>query len=152
MDIFEFCIFYVICFSALFSLTPLGVFPPRDISFTIDGVTFAGFVLWAPQYFCIPWVMSILILGLGSIIFIVALQIIPTSATVLGTGVQFPTNRKYLGTVVLGIGVSGGLGITMNQMLPASMPLPVTFFLVWVWMILLLYSVIIYAGAGSAGE
>lgn len=152
MDVFEFCTFYILCFSALFSLTPLGSFPPRDIGFTTPPLYLGDVKLIDAQAFLIPWVNSIIVLGVAGVSLIIALSLISNvSFSVLGTGVSWNFNAKYVSTIIMGVVVSGGLGISMTQMLPASMPLVVTFFLVWVWMILLLYSVIMYAGAGSAG-
>jgi hypothetical protein len=142
MDIFEFCIFYVICFTALFSLTPLGTFPPRDISFyfpSIAGVT--GAYLWS-----FPWAWFIAGLSataIVAIILIVVLGNIQVAAT--GPGI----NTKYLSTLVAGFTISAGLGVSLQQMLPGDVPPIATFLLVWVWIILLVYSVIIYAGTGS---
>jgi len=152
MDIFEYSVFYVVCFSALFSLTPLGSFPPRDICFTTPSLYLGDIKLIDAQYFAIPWVNSVIVLGVTGLALIIALSLISNvSFTVLGTGVSWNFNAKYVSTIIMGFVVSGGLGVTMTQMLPLDMPLLVTFFLVWVWMILLLYSVIMYAGAGSAG-
>jgi hypothetical protein len=67
----------------------------------------------------------------------------------VGSGANI--NTKYLSTIVVGVFTSGAIGLTMTQMLPSDTPLLVSFFLVWVWCILLLYSVIMYAGAGSSG-
>jgi len=70
------------------------------------------------------------------------------NASFLGTGLNI--NTKYLSTIVAGFTISAGIGTTMTQMLPADVPLIASFFLVYIWCILLVYSVIMYAGAGSS--
>jgi hypothetical protein len=153
MEVFEFSVFYVLCFTALFSLTPLGHFPPRDIIFTTPGLFLGTIQLVAPMYFDIPWVQSIVVIGVAGLALIVGLSLISNvSFTVLGTGVSWNFNAKYVCTIVMGGVMAGGLGVTMSQMLPTDVPLLVTFFLVWVWMLLLIYSVIMYAGAGGTGN
>jgi len=152
MEIFSFCLFYLFCFTALFSLTPLGTFPPRDIVFSLPGLSLAGVNIIPSQTYAMPWLSFISAMAIGGLLLIIAVSLLSNiSFTVLGTGVSWNFNAKYVCTILIGFIVGGGLGISMTQMMPIGMPLLVTFFLIWVWIILLIYSIIMYAGAGSAG-
>jgi hypothetical protein len=140
MQIFTFCVFYIICFTALFSLTPLGTFPPRDITITVPGINgvIGGFT-WT-----IPWVdimATLCIIALSSIIAIVII------GDVSAVTVSLNINTQYLCTIIVGVVFSLAIGVTLTQMMP-PMPLIPQFFLVWIWCIFLVYSVIMYAGAG----
>lgn len=141
MEIFEFCLFYIAGFSALTSLTPLGTFPPRDIVFSTPAL---GDVV-PPVSWSIPWIAFIGILASVCIVAIVIIVFFG-NASFLGSGLNI--NTKYLSTIVAGFTISAGVGTTMTQMLPADVPLIATFFLVYLWCILLVYSVIMYAGTG----
>ena len=150
MDIFTFCLFYLICFTALFSLTPLGSFPPRDIIFALPGISLAGVELIPPTIYDFPWVTFISVMAIGGIALIIAISLVSNvSFEILGTGVSWNFNGKYVCTILMGFIVGGGLGISMTQMMPIGMPLLVQFFLVWVWIILLVYSVIMFAGGSG---
>lgn len=151
MDIFTFCLFYVICFTGLFSLTPIGSFPPRDIVFTLPGLSLAGIDLIPATIYVLPWVNFISAMAIGALMLIIAVSLLSNiSFTILGTGVSWNFNSKYVSTILVGFMVGGGLGISMSQMMPIGMPLVVNFLLVWVWIILLIYSIAMYAGAGGA--
>lgn len=91
-------------------------------------------------------------MGITGLSIIIALSLISNiSFSVLGTGVSWNFNAQYVSTIIIGFIFSCGLGITMTQMMPVDMPLMVSFLLVWVWVVLLIYSVVMYAGAGSTG-
>jgi phosphatidylglycerophosphate synthase len=148
VDIFEFCMFYVVCFTALFSLTPLGEFPPRPITFTIPALTIASVDVYPSTTWSIPWINFMVMLGTSGLLLIIAINLV-SNIEVLGSGMSF--NGKYLSTIVVGFIFGAGIGTSMIQMMPTDLPLLVSFFLVWVWVILLIYSVVMYAGAGSTG-
>ena len=152
MEVFEFVLFYIMSFTALFSLTPLGSFPPRPITFTIPAISLAEITLIPQTTYTFPWVTFISVMSISGLALVIAISLLSNvSFTVLGTGVSWNFNAKYVSTILMGFIVGGGLGITMTQMLPTGIPVIPQFFLVWVWVILLIYSVIMYAGAGSAG-
>lgn len=87
-------------------------------------------------------------LGTSGLLLIIAINLV-SNIEVLGSGMSF--NGKYLSTIVVGFIFGAGIGTSMIQMMPTDLPLLVSFFLVWVWVILLIYSVVMYAGAGSTG-
>ena len=145
MDIFEFCLLYIGCFTALLSLTPLGSFPPRDITYTTPALFgFIPMMEWS-----IPWYAFIGGLGTAAIASIITVSLLG-NVTVAGSGVNL--NVKYVSTIIAGFTISAGLGTTLTQMMPTSMPVIANFFLVWIWVVLLCYSVIIHAGAGGTGN
>lgn len=150
MDIFEFCIFYVVCFSALFSLTPLGSFPPRDIVFSTPGLSLLGYTIFGAVTWDIAWTSFIMVLGVSILIAVFVISLASNvNVTILGTGVSWNYNGKYVSTLVVGMIMAGGLGVSMSQMMPSGMPIMASFFLVWIWVVMLVYSVYLWAGAGA---
>jgi len=151
MDIFTLSLLYFVTFTALLSLTPLGTFPPRPLSFTLPGLVLPGDVtLIAETYVAIPWLSFMAVMVGVGLSLIIALNIISdVDFKVLGSGIRWSIDAKYLSTVIIGFLVGGGLGVTMSQMLPGDVPLIVSFFLVWIWVILIIYSLIMHAGASG---
>lgn len=153
VDMFEFCLFYVLCFTALLYITGFGLFPPRPLEFTIPAITLAGLHLFGPVTFTIAWIAFMLILGTTGILAAILITALSgMSFTVLGTGVAWKFDGKYVATLVIGFISAGGLGVSMTQMLPSDIPFLVTFFLVWVWVILLGYTIFTFAGAGGSAS
>ena len=153
VEIFEFCIFYVVCFTALMYITGFGLFPPRPIEFTIPAIDLAGHHLYGPVTLSIPWMTFMLVLGTTGILAAILITALSgLSFSVLGTGVSWKFDGKYVATLVVGFVCAAGLGVSMTQMLPNDIPLLVSFFLVWVWVILLVYTIFTFAGGGPGSS
>jgi len=144
----------MIGFSAVLSLTPLGSFPPRALTFTTPAISIPGVLDIIPSMtITFTWMTFLVFIVATGFSVIVILNVLGNMEfKALGSGTAWNINAKYLSTIVIGLMVAGAFAFSLIQMLPSDIPMFFQFFLVWPWVILLVYSVIIQAGIYGGGS
>lgn len=157
LEIFSFCTFYLVCFTGLMYLTPLGTWnmwnststlPP--LAYTFPGITIPAiggvgpFGPYGTTPISINWFSTEFFVLLTGVILTLIVAISILNVKVVGTGLDLDV--KQITTIVVGLIISLVIGGGLNAMLPVGTPFIVGFILIDPFVALMAYSVIVGSG------
>lgn len=140
--IFASILIYIALFYITGSFSGLLTFPPPPFTFEFLGFSELGL---GRAIYVVPWTGMLLFIGVVCITMVILLNLV--NLEVLGTGLKL--DAKHISTLVIGMIMTGFIGYTLAGAFPVTTPFMVTILMVWIPIILLGYSMIYQAGAGS---